>query len=176
MMFHRIAGLIVSVLFVLSCSSSQLGWKEDSGSAKKERGKSGFVEDFDPLSLNDDDIVILPEDKGQESERAEKLKIEEAPPALEGSEVEMVQGFRVQLLATGDEAQAREARKDAIFKFPQVDVYLELEGSLYKLRIGDCRTKKEAEALREEAIRSDFRDAWIVPSKVHRGKRDDSIF
>lgn len=176
MMFRKILGLVVAVLFMISCASSQFGRRAESESAGKERGESGFVEDFDPLSLNDDDIVIFPEDKTEESERAEKSKIEEVPSALEGSEVEMVQGFRVQLLATGDEAQAMEARKDAIFKFPEADVYLELEGSLYKLRIGDCRTKKEAEALREEAIQSGFRDAWIVPSKVHRGKRDDSIF
>jgi len=163
-MFKKSYWLIIFVLFLFSCSTSQFGWKREPEPGGKE--KSVFKEDFDPLSLNDDDIVILPEETTSQKEVVEKPVHEKPAVGEEKSGEEMIQGYRIQLLATGDEAQARKAKRDAIFKF-QEHVYLVFEAPLYKLRVGDCQTKKEAEALRKEAAQKGFRDAWIVPSKVY---------
>ena len=172
-MLRLFGWLAVCVFFVASCSTSQFGWKTEPEGEKK--AQSGYVEDFDPLSLNDDDIVVQPREEAASTEEERSPEAEKIVVPPEKPAEEMVQGYRVQLLATGDEVQAREVKKDAIFKLEE-DVYLVFEAPLYKLRVGDCRTKREAEGLRDEAIRKGFRDAWIVPSKVYRTVGDAPPF
>ena len=162
---NRIPLIIVPFLFLLSCSASQFGWKAKTETDDKGKEKSDLLEDFDPLSLRDDDIVITPTEKTSKTNETEKRETENRVISIDQPEPELVQGYRVQLLATGDEIQAREAKKNAIFRFSE-GVYLVFEVPLYRLRIGDCKTRKEAEELREKAVRNGFRDAWVVPSKI----------
>ncbi len=157
--------MIVLILLMLSCSASQMGWKAESDTEGKIGEKRNLLEDFDPLSLNDDDIVITPVLRTSTTNNIVRREQETRIINEERSEDEMVQGYRVQLLATDDEFNAREAKKNAIFRFEE-GVYLVFEAPHYRLRIGDCQTRSEAEALREKAIRNGFRDAWIVPSKI----------
>ena len=161
--------LMVLCVIVVSCSSSQFGWKEGQETSDKEIRNKRLLENFDPLSLEDDDIVIRPVEKTSQSDEIESREREERDQTTEKITPEMVQGYRVQLLATGDEIQAREAKKNAIFRF-QEGIYLVFEAPLYKLRLGDCQTRKEAEELRDRAVRNGFPDAWVVPSKVHLTK------
>ena len=165
MIKQRPYGLLVLILFMFSCSASQFGWKADSESGKRTGDKGRYLEDFDPLSLDDDDIAIRPDKTEASTDDEEKPILIETQPESDDASPETVQGYRVQLLATGDEFQAREAKKNAIFRF-QEGVYLVFEAPLYKLRIGDCQTRREADQLRENAVRNGFRDAWIVPSRI----------
>jgi hypothetical protein len=142
---------------------TQFGWKEDPSKGGKSSGENDFVEDFDPLTLNDDDITVTP----LEPEEVDVAVVDQNNIVLteEYSTEEMVQGYRVQLLSTSREDQAREAKKKAMIKF-NVTVYLDYETPNWKIRMGDCNTKKEADALRHEAMRKGFPDAWVVPSHV----------
>ncbi len=172
-MYYRISCVALLLFLIVSCSTSQFGWKSESGSRKKSSKGKEYVEDFDPLSLEEEDIVVSPQEKSPTEENGEK-PVEPMPSEdLALHEGSMIQGFRVQLLATTDENQARDAKKKAIFKF-QTGVYLVFEAPHYKLRIGDCATRKEAEDLKKEAFRNGFPDAWIVPSKVYQLKEDTS--
>ncbi|MEJ2627232.1 MAG: SPOR domain-containing protein [bacterium] len=162
--------VIIIMIFIISCSSSQLGWKS-APEAKKDKEK--YIEDFDPLTLEEDFIIL--EDKTAKSEKSDEKgsktnDIDKESP-VETDQVS-IQGFRVQLLATPNEEQARKAKQKAIYKI-QENVYLEFESSLWKIRVGDCRTRKEAEELREKVRRIGRREnevewsnAWIVPSKI----------
>ncbi|MFH1942849.1 MAG: SPOR domain-containing protein [bacterium] len=166
---------IVCGIFLFSCSTSKFGWKSESESGEKKEVKREQLEDFDPLSLDDDDIVVPAAKKKVETDRLELVEPVKVQSKPEETGSETVQGFRVQLLATKDEIAAQEANRKAIFAFEQ-GVYLTFEAPLYRLRIGNCRTRKEAEELRDEAIRRSFRDAWIVPSKVLRQKENEYFF
>lgn len=165
---------ISTLIFLLCyCSASQFGWKTEK-EPEGETSKKNYVEDFDPLALEEEDIEVQPVEKApavetEQEEIAETVRSED----LALNQKEMIQGFRIQLMATTDEIQVRDAKKRAIFKF-QTGVYLVFEAPHYKLRIGDCATKQEAEELKKEAIRNGFRDAWIVPSKVYNLKDDAS--
>jgi hypothetical protein len=166
--------LVLVAFSVLSCSTSQFGWKTEPEPEKEGTRKTGYVEDFDPLTLQEDEIEVRPIEETPTFEESQEDISESIPSGeLALNEKEMVQGFRVQLLATTDENQARDAKKRAIFRF-QTGVYLVFEAPHYKLRIGDCITRKEAEDLRKEASRSGFQDAWIVPSKVYQLKDESS--
>jgi len=78
----------------------------------------------------------------------------------------LVDGFRIQLLATRDESEARRARDDARSSFPE-NSYLLYDNPYYKLRLGDCLTRPAADSLQQRAISKGFSGAWIVRSQVH---------
>lgn len=160
--------ILLCIILFLSCSSSQFGWK--SGSEKPE-DDSTLIEDFDPLSLDDDDIIVTPKESQDEVGNQAQGGSDLDPAARPGKEVVQIPGYRVQLLSTKQEYGAWEAKKEAILKFEE-DIHLVHEASLYKLRVGDCRTREEAEALVEKAVRKGFREAWIVRTKINVRKSE----
>jgi hypothetical protein len=151
-------GIIFFVIFsTMSCAS------------KKELQKPGETdlpinEDFDPLALEDDDIII-PERKQTEARSEFDERIFERIESDTTAEAELVSGYRVQICAFSDERAAREIRKEAILKFNQ-EVYLTYDSPYYKVRIGDCLSRFEADNLQQLAIEKGFKDAWVVRTKV----------
>ena len=87
----------------------------------------------------------------------------------------MVEGFRIQLLATPDEQEARRARDDARLYFPE-NSYLIFDNPYYKLRLGDCLSRAAADSLQQRAISKGFSGAWIVRSLVHEFTPQLNIF
>lgn len=186
-MSFRSTGVFVLLLaLIFSCSASKLGWKAENENVVKNE-KREVVDDFDPLNLEDDDIVIKPlrtespvRDDGQIDDLKNPIK-----PVV-AMEKELVQGFRVQLLATKDEGKAREERREALFILQGEDVYLEFETPYYKLRVGNCLTRKEAEDLvvkvkriarqerkrakpeKKQQLQEWEEGAWIVRTKVEK--------
>lgn len=96
----------------------------------------------------------------------------------EKSEVDssrMVEGYRIQLMATRDESEARRARDDARSFFPE-NSYLLFDNPYYKLRLGDCLTRTAADSLQQRASSKGFSGAWIVRSLVHEFTPPLNIF
>jgi len=162
--------IVISVVFMISCSTSQFGWE---GEAQAEKDEDKYIEDFDPLTLEED--FEISDDKDVESDKTEEKKIDIVDTNKEvttRTEEVTMQGYRVQLLATRHEDLARKAKQKVIYKI-QENVYLEFASPLWKIRVGDCRTLKEAEELREKVKRigrregeSEWINAWIVRSKI----------
>jgi hypothetical protein len=155
---------IVPVVFLLSCSTSRFGWKSEPEPTRKEVKTSQYVEDFDPGSLNDDDINPALDKAILQS--AKQAKPNPPPiPAEKTTAETIVNGYRIQLMATKDEDRANEMKKQAIMKFDE-KVHLVFETPYYKIRVGDCVTDKEARDLREKAVQKGFTDVMVVRSKV----------
>ena len=164
--------LIVLTVLICGCSVSKLGWKADDGI---DHNKKEMVEDFDPLSLADDDIVVEPIESKPSPEDIKRQDDENDDNSVSFIEKETVQGYRVQLLATKDVIMAREEKKKALFILQGEDVYLEFESPNYKLRVGNCLTRKEAEVLKSKVIRiarqkkeKEWERAWIVRTRVEK--------
>ncbi|MBN2089330.1 SPOR domain-containing protein [candidate division KSB1 bacterium] len=145
-----------------------------------------IIEDFDVLSLRDDELD------------ANKLKFEqkkktEMPPVsqpvskpstttglkqtqtpavdtLTTSRVrELVPGWRVQICALADESAARRLQQraeDVFEKYQSFKVYLTYDSPYYKVRIGDFTSRTEADRLKTIAIQKGFPDAWVVRTNV----------
>jgi hypothetical protein len=162
---------IIPALVVFSCSMSRFGWKSAPEPSGKEAETSPYAEDFDPNSLNDDDINPALDNAILQS--AKQSRQEPVSTAAERTQVEtIINGYRIQLLATKDEDRANEMKKQAILKFDE-KVHLIFETPYYKIRIGDCATDKEARELREKAIQKGFTDVMVVRTKViSRGQSD----
>jgi hypothetical protein len=173
MMWKKLA-LIIPAVFVLSCSASKFGWKPESEASKKDAAASPYAEDFDPASLNDDDInPALDKAILQSARQSTPVQSQSAP---EKAAIEtIVNGFRIQLMASKDNDRADEMKKQAILKFDEM-VYKIFETPYYKIRVGDCATEKEAKDLREKAIQKGFKDVMIVRSKViNRGIAETNL-
>jgi hypothetical protein len=69
--------------------------------------------------------------------------------------------FRVQVLATSSEQSAMDAKKrvEKRLGFP---AYVSLVDGMYKVRVGDCTTREEANKVRERCRGAGYSDAWIV--------------
>ncbi len=69
--------------------------------------------------------------------------------------------YRVQVLATSSEQSAMDAKKKVENKlgFP---AYMSLVDGMYKVRVGDCASREEANKVRERCRGAGYSDAWIV--------------
>jgi cell division septation protein DedD len=128
-------------------------------------------EEFDPQTLNDDDIIIQ---SGEEEIKVEKpsRQTEERSQIqpLRGEGHRLVEGYRVQLIATSSRETAERLKGEAIQQF-NVGVYVEYHPPFYKVMIGDCRTRGEVDALIEQARKKGYdsplrvqTDIWVEDS------------
>ena len=103
----------------------------------------------------------------------------EEPVDIETAIEENVQldGFRIQLLSTKDLENATRAKAIAVEQFNDVKVkfYLEFDSPNYKVRLGDFRTREEAEEIREIVRSMGYPKAWIVKSKIWSNPEFPSI-
>ncbi len=84
------------------------------------------------------------------------------PSAPQGS----VYGFRVQIFASSTEKNAMKIVDDARTAFSG-RVYVEHVAPYYKVRIGDCLTKEDADVLKTKAVSLGYRGAFIVETMIN---------
>ena len=150
--------IIFSSIFLLACAGRKEVLKEEPDTEIV----LAYDESFDPLSLEDDDILIDIEsnsmaDSGFTSEISR-----------DAFAIKEVNGFRVQILATNKIETASLVEQEAADRF-ELDghkTYLLFEAPLYKIRVGDCETRQEAESLRELAKKYGYREAFPVKTKI----------
>ena len=104
----------------------------------------------------------------------EESAIEEAPLEVDEGEVRIdstrvqpptVDGFRIQVFASIDAEAAEKARAQAETR-TGLATYIQVIDRMYKVRVGDCRTREAAEAVLQRVRDANYTDAWIVPSPV----------
>ncbi len=126
-----------------------------------------YDESFDPVSLDDEDIVI---DKEKPGIDAAPVETEPNKEAIEEPEIAFKEtdGFRVQLLATTSIEKATLVQQTAMNQFEDLKrkTYLIFEAPHYKVRVGDALTRNDAEIIRDQARKLGYDEAFIVRSKV----------
>jgi hypothetical protein len=157
--------LIFGLLMIINCASSK---KESTlpgaGSASEELDES-----FDPLSLDDEDIVFKEPPPVPVDETPLYLPVEDSVNFETAvAENKQIDGFRIQLLSTKDLENATRAKAIAMEQFIDVRVkfYLEFDSPYYKVRLGDFHNREEAEEIREVVRSRGYPKAWIVKSKI----------
>ena len=155
---------LLFMLLILSCA----GTKETTTPTQETIVSPKYDESFDPLTLNDDDIIIDPGKKTTESPQ----KTEQINQTASDNKRKEVNGFRVQILATSNIETASLTEQEATDRFEKGghQTYLLFEAPLYKVRIGDCLQRNEAEELRELALSYGYSGAFIVKTRVITGK------
>ncbi len=147
-------------IWLAGCAGTQRA--ADKPAVAKQGGR--LAEDWDPASLGESDPVIpVPERQARPNNGAA------TQPDVAGTEVPAesatVLGYRVQIISTPFEEVAREVRNEALLKFEE-PVYMIFDAPYYKVRIGDCLSRFEAEELQQKAIERGFGQAWVVRTVV----------
>ena len=77
-----------------------------------------------------------------------------------------VAGFRVQTILSGEFEDCQRNRNELQKQFPDQKTYIVHEFPFYKLRIGDFKTRKEAEKFIKLLNDKDIKNGLIVPDKI----------
>jgi hypothetical protein len=152
--------LLGTILFLaLGCSST----KEVVVDETPVQDAYQYDESFDPLSLEDDDIIIAGDDETPVLDQPQSITNNK-----EDAKLREITGFRVQIFATKDIETASLFELEASERFGHLDhkIYLIFEAPLYKIRVGDCKERTQAEELRELATQYGYRESFIVKSKI----------
>jgi len=94
------------------------------------------------------------------------------PPAINPQ----IDGFRIQLFFDSERSAINDARGTFIAKYPRIDTYTTYSAPNFFLRVGDFRTRLEAEKVKEE-LNGYFPTSFIVMEKINlprleKDKRD----
>jgi hypothetical protein len=162
--------ILFNFIFLLCCCYSCALFAQSK--AKIDTVKQN--EEYKPFSLGDYDIeipLVVNQDENA-------LNIDEILKGQEQDTTEVrekvMPGFRVQLVATRDEDEARNVRREAVLTFSE-KVYLSFDDPYYKVRIGDCISRFDANDLQEQAISKGFFEAWVVRTNIHYYPGEEGI-
>lgn len=82
---------------------------------------------------------------------------------------DLVQGYRIQIYSssgTGSSQRAREERAKFLTFYPNVSAYNDYDAPNFRVRVGDFRTKLEAEELKKQ-VSQEFPSCFIVPDYIN---------
>ncbi len=151
----------IVMLLMVGCAASRKETKANQPASKSPK----VNESFDPLSLNDDDITFNKPSEKQEAAQPVLLPGKPDTPVLVNRQID---GFRVQILSTKNIENATTAKQIAKEQFSDlgVQLYLDFDSPYYKVRLGDFKTREEAERALSVVRSQGYLKAWIVPAKV----------
>jgi hypothetical protein len=111
--------------------------------------------------MGPDDLPPTPEVRPGGSAGEEPV----VPPREDAAEAVKRLGYRVQIYAASDRELAQQ-RATEFEQYFDEKVYVIAEGLLYKIRIGNCVSRDEAEALRQKALSMGYEGAFVVSTTV----------
>ncbi len=162
----RLCALVFALCFfmLMACGGTKPPVTTDDGVRLVEQPTAGrWNEDFDPLSLDDAKIDLKPPSRSMDV--ADINQILRSGAGDTTAERIQVRGFRVQLISTRTEEEARSVMRNAVISFSH-PVYREYDNPYYKIRVGDFLSRYEASKVQAEAIELGFHEAWVVRAMV----------
>ena len=154
-----------AVFAVLSgCSSSESSRKSSTSPAGEQDHKvaiSQFERAFNPSDY-DDEIQVIQKQHEFEQQRAAAEHQQDTVVV----ESELTQGYRIQIFATGSFDEANAMRQTAVQRLTEDSVYVVFDPPVYKVRVGDFRTRVEANQRLGVIGAMGFADAWVVGDKI----------
>lgn len=87
------------------------------------------------------------------------------------SENESIEGFRIQIHFGGEREKAKAVKTKFLQQFPDVPAYEVYQQPNFKVRVGDFRTRLEAQKFMNE-LTSTFPSSFIVSDDIHLPKLD----
>jgi hypothetical protein len=161
----RVTLLVVWLgILLVGCSSTRPPVKTETAPPK-----AGVDESFDPVLLNDDELKFPDSaELGSVNGHSGSVVIPENTDNLPQAN-QILDGYRIQIFATKDIDVATRQKKEAEYYFANlgVGVYIDFDSPLYKVRIGDCKNREEAEALLGKVKEAGYNTAFIVKSRVN---------
>ena len=77
----------------------------------------------------------------------------------------IIEGFRVQVLATRDQVNGERLRNKLSESFLE-NIYIIFESPNYKVRMGNFIDRRDAETLRQSLAKKGYPSAWIIRTRI----------
>ena len=77
----------------------------------------------------------------------------------------VIEGYRVQILATKQLAKAEKLQKDLSSILNQ-KIYIVFEAPNYKVRVGDFIDRNKAENFRKNIVKKGYESSWIIRTRI----------
>jgi len=154
---------VLCTLVVLSCSSSRPPEVEAERAAAELHA---FEADFRPSDYEPDPLP--PEVEDPLRTPADPIELDLPSGETPDAPVEMVAGYRVQVLSTDNIDTAKVHKADVELRVPGVWFYLEYDPPTFKIRAGNFQTRYEAERFARVLATQGYPDAWAVPQRVFK--------
>ena len=138
---------ILLSLFLFACSASK-----SPTDRKDEATLQGYEKSFDPTRY-DLDYTEAPADKNNAG----------TPSSISRKNIS---GFRIQVLISSEFEECQQSRRELQNRFPDQKTYIIHEFPFYKLRLGNFRTRREAESYQKSLSGKNIRNTQIVPDKI----------
>ena len=125
----------------------------------------GFSQDQKKVNF-DTDKLKDPEPRWPKVVSPFSLDTKELKPAgnSDSSQV-IIEGFRVQVLATSSQENADRLRDELAIEYGK-NIYIVFEAPNYKVRIGNFIDRRLAEKLRLELINKGYPSSWIIRTRI----------
>ena len=115
---------------------------------------------FDPDKLKD------PEPQWPKVVSPFSSDTKELKPAVNSDSSQIIiEGFRVQVLATSSRENADRLRDELSIEYGK-DIYIVFEAPNYKVRIGNFIDRRQAENSRLELIKKGYLSSWIIRTRI----------
>lgn len=157
---------VQAVLLSVGCTPAA---RSGAGDADAHNGRSDAVDPRDRYVAGGGRTFLDTLNRGREVVLSSSdLPALEVVPAVSAAPEKAAAGeprFRIQILASSQIDMARREKVNAenVMKRP---VFMASDQSLYKLYVGEFKTRAEAEALLPEVRKFGYKDAWVVSAKV----------
>ncbi len=164
--------LLLLILVISGCSMTRTMMPGDDKVENEEKTTGIVNEFFDPLILNDEELKVRKTISIETTSDPVEHNLSKQDTSYQQSEISP--GFRVQICAVSDEDRAKQIQRDAILKFINEEIYLIYDIPYYKVRVGNCLTRYEADKLQQLAVEKGFEDAWVVRTNIVAKRNNDS--
>ena len=77
----------------------------------------------------------------------------------------IIEGFRVQILATKELAKAEQLQKD-LSNILNQNIYIVFEAPNYKVRVGNFIDRNRAEVFRKNILNKGYTSSWIIRTRI----------
>lgn len=122
-------------------------------------------ESFNPMTLNEPSLPIL---DGTIVYEIVTDITEQVKNPVKSDTVRLVEkmGWKVQIFSTDDFYWADSVYQNAMYAFTGEDVEKVFNSPCYKIRVGNCLTREEAETLLKRAEALKYQESWIIHTKI----------
>lgn len=88
---------------------------------------------------------------------------------MENPDNKAIPGYRIQIFfdsGINSSDRAKQARDEFLFRFPDIQAYVSWKAPNYRVRVGDFRTRLEAEKILQTII-IDYPNAWVIKDEIN---------
>ncbi len=140
--------------------------------ASAQQGETPAVRTFQPHAASTTAVIAPPDTPAIDTAHAAKpgevtIHMDEKITRLMEDFADRkhpIKGYRVQIYL-GDRGEAEEVRRAFLIKHVDLPAYLSYLAPNFRVRVGDLRSRLEAEKLRQEII-GEFPGSYIVPDEI----------